>query len=85
MPVQRQQRWADIDTTLVALAASESDRNSEVLQQCGYHGANVGPALAALNQHWRRAGNTGSNRECYNSNVALTGQHLRHWSVTATR
>ena len=28
VPVQRQQRWVDIDATLAALAAGESDRNS---------------------------------------------------------
>ena len=33
MPVRRQQRWADIDATLAALAARVSDRNSEVLSQ----------------------------------------------------
>ena len=56
VPVQRQQRWADIDATLTALAAHESDRNSEVLSQCGYRGATVGPALATLSRHWRNAG-----------------------------
>ena len=29
MPVRRQQRWADIDATLAALAACVSDRNTE--------------------------------------------------------
>ena len=53
VPVRRQQRWADIDATLAALAALVSDRNSEVLSQCGYRGANVGPALTALSRHWR--------------------------------
>ena len=53
MPVRRQQRWADIDATL---AACVSDRNSEVLSQCGYRGANVGPALTTLSRHWRDAG-----------------------------
>ena len=43
MPVRRQQRWADFDATLAALAARVCDRNSEVLSQCGYRGANVGP------------------------------------------
>ena len=56
MPVQRQQRWADIDATLAALAAHESDRKNEVLSQCGYRGANVGTALTMLSQHWRDAG-----------------------------
>ena len=56
MPVRRQQRWADIDATLAALAAHVSDRNSEVLSQCGYRGANFGPALTTLSQHWRDAG-----------------------------
>ena len=28
VPVRRQQRWADIDATLAALAARVSDRNS---------------------------------------------------------
>ena len=56
VPVQRQQRWADIDATLTALAAHESDRNSEVLSQCGYRGANVGPPLTTLSRHWRNAG-----------------------------
>ena len=55
MPVRRQQRWADIDATLAALAACVSDRNSEVLLQCGYRSANVGPALTALSRHWRDA------------------------------
>ena len=56
MPVRRQQRWAGIDATLAALAACVSDRNSEVLSQCGYRGANVGPALTTLSRHWRDAG-----------------------------
>ena len=51
VPVQRQQRWADTDATLAALAAHESDRNSEVLSQCVYRGANVGPALTPLSRH----------------------------------
>ena len=55
MPVRRQQRWADIDAILAALAARESDRTSEVLSQCGYRGANVGPALTTLSRHWRGA------------------------------
>ena len=55
MPVRRQQRWADIDATLAALAACLSDRNTEVLSQCGYRGANVGPALTTLSRHWRDA------------------------------
>ena len=54
MPVERPQRWAAIDATLTALAAHESDRSSEVLSQCGYRGANVGPALTTLNRHWRK-------------------------------
>ena len=49
----RQQRWAGI---VAALAARVSDRNSEVLSQCGYRGANVGPALTTLSRHWRDAG-----------------------------
>ena len=56
MPVRRQQRWADIDATLAVLAARVSDRNSKVLSQCGYRGANVGPALTTLGRHWRNAG-----------------------------
>ena len=56
VPVRRQQRWADIDATLAALAACVSDRNSEVLSQCGYHGANVCPALTTLSRHWRDDG-----------------------------
>ena len=56
MPVRRQQRWADIDATLAVLAACVSDRNSEVLSQCGYRGANVGPALTTLNRHGRDDG-----------------------------
>ena len=56
VPVRRQQRWAGIDATLAALAARVSDRNSEVLSQCGYRGANVGPALTTLRRHWRDAG-----------------------------
>ena len=56
MPLRRQQRWADIDATLAALAARVSDRNSEVLSQCGYRCANVGPALTTLSRHWRDAG-----------------------------
>ena len=55
VPVRRQQRWADIDATLAALAARVSDRNNEVLSQCGYRGANVGPALTTLSRHWRGA------------------------------
>ena len=55
VPVRRQQRWAGIDATLAALAASVSDKNSEVLSQCGYRGANVGPALTTLSRHWREA------------------------------
>ena len=56
--VQCQQRWADIDAMLGALTAGESDRNSEVLSQFGYRGANVGPALTALIWHWRNDGST---------------------------
>ena len=56
VPVRRQQRWAGIDATLAALAARVSDRNSELLSQCGYRGANVGPALTTLSRHWRDAG-----------------------------
>ena len=56
MPVRRQQRWAEIDATLAALAACVSDRNSEVLSQCGYRGANVGLALTTLSRHWRDDG-----------------------------
>ena len=55
VPVRRQQRWADIDATLAALAARVSDRNSEVFSQCGYRGANVGPALTTLSRHWHDA------------------------------
>ena len=45
-----------IDATLAALAARVSDRNSEVLSQCGHPCANVGPALTTLSRHWRDAG-----------------------------
>ena len=55
MLVRRQQRWADIVATLAALAARVSVRNSEVLSQGGYRGANVGPALTTLSRHWRGA------------------------------
>ena len=50
MSVQCQQRWVDIDTTLAALAAGESDRNSEVLQQGGY------AVLMSVQRYQRRAG-----------------------------
>ena len=74
MPVRRQQRWADIDATLAALAASVSDRNSEVLSQCGYRGANVGPALTTLT----------SIRECDNSVDGPTPTALVSHRVTIT-
>ena len=56
VPVRRQQRWADIDATLAALAARVSDRNSEVLSQCGYRDANVGrcQCRCQLARRWRR-------------------------------
>ena len=65
MPVRRQQRWADIDATLAALAARVSDRDSEVLSQCGYRGANVGPALTTLSRHWRDAGGADKHRRVW--------------------
>ena len=55
--VQRQRRWAAIETTLAALAASESDIETSVtvylpLCQCQSSASSAEPGLTQHMRHW---------------------------------